>query len=483
MFFKKQLTFLLLLLLPGCLSMSREEKIQNITSAVSIDKSREESLLSDAFVKGDWPKSAWWEEFQSPALNQLIELALKTNPSLQAVNSRIEAAKQQAKVTRAGLFPSLFFNANDNWRHLSKRSFTHLLNPELSLNGYEVDLSLAFQYEFDFWSKNRNLFRASIGLVKADEAELAQSELILASSLAQSYFALSTNYKIRDLQASLCQIKQEKLDLQKSLVKSALSSNLPPLQDDADLQKARQALIAIEDEISTQKHLINILVGRSPDEDFAITNLQEEPLNPLAIPSNLSLELLSRRPDLMAQIWRVESLAAEVGAAKADFFPSINLAALAGLASISFPNIFRATSQTTGVNPALSLPIFTAGSIRANLRAKKALFDEAVYTYNELVLLSAQEVADLLVHVETAYKQKKMQEKALQDIQDRLTLTLLRQRGGLDSEFSALIFQEEVLLEEIKNLNILYNQYLFTVKLLKALGGGYHEPFYLRDHE
>ncbi len=483
MFFKKMAGLFSLALLSSCLSMGSKEKNQNITQPISIEKSVQESLASPAFASGNWPKNAWWEEFHAPSLNNLIEIAFLKSPSLAALSSRIETANQQAKIAKAALLPSLFFNANDNWRHLSKRSFTHLLNPALSLNGYEVDLSLAFQYEFDFWGKNRNLFQSAIGLMKAEEAELAQSKLILASSLAQSYFALSINMQIKQLQQSICQIKQEKLNLQNTLLQGSLSSKLTPLLDDADLQAANQLLIAIEDEITTQKHLINILVGRSPDEELDITPLDETQLQIVALPSNLSVELLSRRPDLMAQIWRVESLAKQVGAAKADFFPNINLSALVGLASISFPNIFRATSQTTGVNPALSLPIFTAGAIRANLKAKKALFDQAVYAYNELVLLSAQEVADLLVHLQTAYNQKQMQDKALKDSQERLELTLLRQQGGLDSTFSSLDFQEQVLSQKIKNLNVLYSQYAFTIKLIKSLGGGYLESFEKVIHE
>jgi NodT family efflux transporter outer membrane factor (OMF) lipoprotein len=471
----RKISILFLPTLFGCLAMSPQEKNKHKMGPVEIASSISQGLDSGFLVEGNWPEEDWWNQFQSPSLNLMIQEAIEQNPSLKAIESRVAQAKQAALVNKSKLFPTLFFNADDNWRHLSKHGFTHLLNPKLGLSGYEVDLSLSFQYEFDFWGKYRNLFRSALGEMKAEEAEFAQAKLVLTTSLAQSYFGLLISKQKEKFYQELCAVRLHKLTLQKKMVAGALSSILPPLLDDVGLQEANENLLAIRDEIATQKHLINILRGVSPDVEVLIDPLSKETLGSIYLPKNLSMGLLSRRPDLMAQIWRVEALANQVSAAKADFFPNVNIVAFAGLCSTSFSNLFQVLSQTTGADPALTLPIFTGGSIRANLKKKKALFDEAVYSYNQLILVSVQEVADLLTHIETAFAQKQLQQISLEDTKKRLELTNLRKAGGLDAEFAPLNYQEEVIFQSLKDLGILYNQYAFTIKLIKALGGGYQE--------
>lgn len=483
-FLEKKSILAVFLLFSGCLSMSQKEKAEHLQGPQDLGKSIHTGLESGVFAQGCWPKEAWWEDFHSEVLNDWIREGFLHNPSLQSVQSRIDAAKQKAKVTESKLFPFLFFNADDNVAYFSKNGLTHAFNPSLPIHGYQVDLSLAFEYEFDFWGKNRNLFKSSIGELKAQEAEFAQAKLILATSLSQSYFALLINYQKKNLYQELCKIREHKLRLQNKLLSSALSSKLTPLLDDEYVQEAKQSLLFIEDEICVQTHLINILLGKSPDADLPLDSLRKTSLKRAFLPDHLSADLLARRPDLMAQIWRVEALAHQVSAAKADFFPNINLTALAGLESLSFSNLFSLASKVGSITPALHLPIFTSGAIRANMREKKALFDEAIFQYNQLILTSAQEVSDLISNIKMAFSQKKLQERALEDARQRLFLTNLRLDGGLDTTFSVLDFEEEVISQDLKDLDILYSEYAFTIKLTKALGGGYqtYVPLELKDY-
>ncbi|MES2200531.1 MAG: efflux transporter outer membrane subunit [Chlamydiota bacterium] len=461
------------LLFSGCLSMGQKEKTEHLQGPQDLGKSIQTGLESGLFAQGNWPKEAWWEGFNSETLNRWIEEGFLHNPSLQSVQSRIDAAKQKAKVTESKLFPFLFFNADDNIAYFSKNGLDHAFNPSLPLHGYDLDLSLAFTYEFDFWGKNRNMFKAAIGDLRAQEAEFAQARLILSTSLAQSYFALLINYRKKDAYQRLLDIRKDKLDLQNRLVESALSSRLIPLLDDESVQDAEQTLLFIKDEIEVQTHLINILLGKNPDTDLPLDTLKGSSLPSIFLPETLSADLLSRRPDLMAQIWRVESLAHQVSAAKADFFPNINLTALAGFESLSFSNLFSMASKMGSITPALSLPIFNSGAIKANMREKKAIFDEAIFQYNQLILTSAQEVADLISNIQMTFSQKRSQERALEDSKERLFLTTLRLKGGLDTTFSVLDSEEEVISQDLKDLDILYSEYAFVIKLTKALGGGY----------
>ncbi len=474
---KKKWIFGSLLCLSGCVSLPKDEQTAHLLPPPSVELSVEKSLESGLFEIKDWPRSNWWAIFQSDQLNQLIVEALRQNPTIQRVEKRVTSAKQIAKVVRSRLFPLLFFDADESWEYLSYHGLYRALNPHVPINANLVDLTLSFTYEFDFWGKNRNLFLAAVGESKAQEAESAEVQLIVTTSLAQAYFALQTNLLRKNLYEQLVQVRQETFTLQRLLQKKALLSKLQPLLSEENLLEAQKWLLTIKDEIEVDRHLINVFRGKGPDAPLILDQEFSFPLKQLPIPSNLSLDLLARRPDLMAQIWRVEALAHEVGAAKADFYPDIHLTALIGLESVLYRFLLNTHSKTAALQPAIHLPIFTAGAIRANIRAKKAQFDAAVNDYNDLLLKSAQEVADLLVLAQTIYQQKQDQEQIVQAAAERFALTNLRQQKGLDNMLSWYLSKEEWIFKQLDDVSLLYSQYLATIKLIKALGGGYRSEY------
>jgi NodT family efflux transporter outer membrane factor (OMF) lipoprotein len=471
------LRFGCLVLIYGCVSMSKEEQTANLISPPDVKTSIENGLSSGYFNLGDWPQQNWWEIFNSNQLNHLIVEALKQNPTIQGIERRVELAKQTAKVVRSRLFPLIFFNLDETWEYLSHNGLYRALNPEIPINANLIDLTLSFNYEFDFWGKNRNLFQSALGQSRAAQAESAQVQLITATSIAQAFFALKTNLTRKRLYEDLLDVRSNIFELQKLLLEKALLSKLDPLLSEEYLLQAEQWVLSIEEEIETDCHLINTLLGRGPNSPLKIQEGLEPFTDQLTIPENLSLDLLARRPDLMAQIWRVEALAHEVGAAKADFFPNINLKAFAGLESIAYHLLLQSRSKTASLEPAIHLPIFTAGAIRANIRAKKALFDEAVFDYNNLILRSAQEVADLLILAQTIFKQKGDQEQIVKAATSRLDLISLRIQKGLDNQLKEYYVQEELIQKQLEDVSLTYNQYLAAIKLIKALGGGYQSEY------
>lgn len=464
---------IILILLSSCVSMSKEEQTKNILALPSLQSSMESSLQSAAFSLGHWPEANWWEMFHSSELNGLIEQALQENPTLIAVRKRIQFAEQTAKVVRSRLFPLLYFNAEDDWELLSHHGLYRALNDKIPINATLIDLTLSFSYEFDFWGKNRHLYHAALGEMKAQEAEAAEVALMTTTAVTTAYFALKTNLIRERLYEALYNVRFKTIQLQNDLQNSFLISSLMPLFTEENVLEAKKLLCSIREQVEVDKHLLNILIGRGPDDPLKIEGGLPELPKTLTVPSTLSADLLARRPDLMAQIWKVEALANEVGAAKADFYPNVNLSAFLGLESIAYNLLFRAHSKTAGVEPAIHLPIFTAGEIRANLRAKKALFDEAVYHYNELILRSTKEVADLLVIAESLYKQKYDQERIVGKAQERLEITQLRKESGLDSRFDTLAVEEELIHKQLEDIALLYAQYRVAIKLVQALGGGY----------
>ena len=462
------------LLLAGCtFSLSEQERMQSILPTPSLDSSLTAALESPFFTLDAWPEENWWIQYGSTELNDLIGLALEENPTIDGASQRIDFAKSQAKIARSKLLPLISFDASDEWEYLSKNGLYRALNPKIPINATVLDFSLSFSYEFDFWGKYRNLYRAALSAEQATEAEKNQAELIVTTALAQAYFALKTNLIRYNLYQRLYVVRKKYFDLQNKLLNNSLYSKLIPLLSEEKVFEAVQWLDDIEQEIAVGKHLVNALVGRGPDVPLRL----DEPLKALpeqlAIPSDISTELLARRPDLKAQIFRVDALAHEVGAAKADFWPNINLAAFAGFESTSWSKIFSWASKTAGLIPGLTLPLYTAGAIGANVSGKKALFLEAVSQYNDLILQSFQQVTDLFAIAQAVYDKKENQLEIVANATERYALTRQRQEQGIDSALTGYQLLEEKIVTELEDVELLFQQYLVSINLTKALGGGY----------
>jgi outer membrane protein TolC len=197
---------------------------------------------------------------------------------------------------------------------------------------------------------------------------------------------------------------------------------------------------------------------------------------PVPLPEKVEVDLLARRPDLMAQIWRVEAAAEEIGVAKAEFYPNVDLSAFMGLESLTFNKFFLWASRMGALNPAVHLPIFVGGKLRANLRSKVSLFNEAVHDYNYLVLKSCQEVADQLTIVRSLSQQLTIQDESVNQVTEKYLLSFLRFEKGIVNYLNVLRDQEIVLNEELDQIDLQRNQLIATLQLIKALGGGYQRP-------
>jgi NodT family efflux transporter outer membrane factor (OMF) lipoprotein len=455
------------------LSLSQQERVEHILPTPNLTSSEDKAFDDSYFVKGNWPKENWWEQYCLSELNSLIEKALVQNPTIQGVEARVQFAKSQAVIARSSLMPLIYFDASDQWQYLSENGLYRALNPHIPLSESLIDFSLSYSYEFDFWGKYRNLYRAALSQERAAIAETAQAKLITSTALAQSYFALRTNLLRKKLFDQLFDVRKNYFDLQTKMLKNSLYSKLVPLLSEEAVFQAKQMVYNIEQEIEVNKHIVNILAGQGPDTPLSL----DEPLialpEKLAIPSDISMDLLARRPDLMAQIWRVDALAREVGAAKADFWPNINIAGILGFQSGSWSKLFEWASKTVSVIPGLSLPVYTAGAIGANVDAKKAQFDEEVYRYNDLILQSFNSVADLLAIGRFVYGEKEKQLQIVDNAKARFGLTLHRMDSGIDTRLTAYRVQEEFIQKKLEDVELLFQQYVVNISLVKALGGGY----------
>jgi len=453
--------------------MPKYQQTKLLSPPISLENSLEESLDTDFFAVGDWPPPNWWIMFESDDLNALIENALVQNPSLKEAESRIETALQIAKKARSKLFPWIFFKVTDQWEHLSKNGLYRAFNPLLPLNSNLIDIDFTLNYDIDFWGKFHNLFYAALGRKKAQEAEAAEVAIVIAASLTRAFFALKTNLIKKMLYAELYEVLSATFALQNQLKQSALLSVLPSLFTQENLGEIQKIIEGLDAEIAGNKHLINVLAGFGPDTpleiDVSLSPLPER----LCLPCDLSANLLSRRPDLMALIWQAKALAHDVGAAIADFYPDVNLSALIGVESLRVAHLFDLGSVTGLVKPALRLPIFTAGDIEANVDATKSEFYTAIFAYNQRLLTSAQEVADALSIGKSVFQQKQEQQVILESVESRVALIQMRKTSGLDNAFDLYLVLQDLIQKKIEDVELTYMQYVVSVQLIEALGGGF----------
>jgi len=436
-----------------------------------------ESVLAQAldrggFEEGDWPTETWWRQLGDPVLNQLIEEALQRNPNLKAAESRLKAAAQVALQRRGALYPQIDFIATDNWSHYAKQGFFRSLAPEIPAVVNDINLDFSFTYEVDFWGKYRDLFNAALGDAAAQAAEKLQVELILTTSIAYAYAELQFLLRERQIIEKRNRNREEILAIRDKRVLHALDTSIETLTSKGNKLDIESSLLDVDPKIEEQIHLLKALSGLGQD---AILDIQYIPLNPLTIqlPDRLSLDLISRRPDLMAQKARLEAAAKRIDAAKTDFYPNVNITTLIGLESIFWSKLFRAENYSGSFQPAIHLPIFTAGRLRAQLDEKVAEFNEAVHSYNNLILVAAQQVADSLSNLFYIQKEIEVRESSLQVVERQEYLTRRRVEHALDDRIAYLQAQNAVLEMQLIVETMLYSKQLAGILLIRSLGGGY----------
>lgn len=427
----------ILLLLHGCVSVPSHD-LATVRESVGCDQIVEDAMATGDWSKGDWPDREWWRGFHDLALNGLIEKALESSPTLSRAEENLKAAYQVALQKKSKLFPEIGFEGEDDWQHLSRygllRGFIPKVFPAV-VN--ELRLGLNFMYEFDFWGKNRDLFRAALGQADAFYAEQLQAELILTTSIAYTYAELQLLLKKKNLWQEMVANDKEIESIRVRREETAIDNALMVLQATTHTLNAEASLIELEQEIATHIHKLKALAGLDQDADIEI---HFSPLAPLvvALPENLSLDLIARRPDLIAQKARLESAAKQISAAKTDFYPNVKLGAFLGLDSFFPSKLFSAQSYSGIFDPAIHLPIFTAGRLRAQLQEKVADYNEAVHAYDALILQAAQEVADSFTNLYRYHKEIAVRQQSLQVVQKQSDLTERRFQHAIDNRITCL---------------------------------------------
>ena len=468
-----RLFFILILLLHGCVSIPDHE-LATVACESGLENNAADAMESGDFISDGWPNPEWWKQFDDSVLNNLIESALSSSPTLKLAEERLKTAAQISIEKRAALFPEIAFDGNENYEHFSKYGFFRSVAPSVPPIVNDITLNLSYKWEIDFWGKYRDIFQAALGEVGARSAELDAAKLILTTSIAYDYEELQFMLRKKEILEQKCKNDLSIWKIRQRREKHAIDTALSVLGAQKDFLNAEALIVELDNQILKQLHELKALsgMGQNVQLDIPLKQLKD---TLSSLPENISLDLLARRPDLAAQKQRVEAAAKLINAAKTDFYPSVNLIGFAGLESIHWNTIFQAASFNGSLDPSVHLPIFTAGRIKAQLMEKVAEFNEAVFSYNSLILQAAQEVADQLTTIIKIQDELVVRKISLDVVAKQEAITRARVEHAVDDKIVLLQAQNNLLDTQLIFTSLEYGKQLANILLIRSLGGGAHD--------
>jgi NodT family efflux transporter outer membrane factor (OMF) lipoprotein len=410
----------------------------------------------------------WWLGFGDAQLSALVSTALHNNPSLKLAQARLARA-QAAGASANALDGPQVNGALDLTRQLFSTNYIYPAPLGGSVRDSGVVQANA-SWELDFFGKNRAALDASLGQIKAAEADARAARGLLAANVTRSYFQLlRLQAQLELAQRTLAQREQIQR-LVADRVNAGLDSQLEWQQAASALPDARLQIELIDE----QKALtLNALAALTAQPVSALP-LQLPALNQitgLRVADSVPLDLLGRRSDIAAALWRVQAAVSEVAATKAQFYPNINLAAFAGLSSIGFDKLLKSDSAQWGVGPTIRLPLFESGRLRANLRGKTAELDAAVESYNAQVLDAVHEVADRISSAQAVRRQQTEQSAAQSASETAYAIALQRYEAGLGNYLFVLAAETPVLAQRRQGADLAARALDTQVQILHAVGG------------
>lgn len=469
----KTLSFFLLILMVGCTCCPRAEPID--VPCAAIEQAQQEGS-SDLIENGcEILPEDWWLMFDDPQLTEFIETAFERNPTLQIAHANILLAAANANRVRSFLFPSITLGADVSRQKLSETGLFPT-GPPFGLPVYftQTETELNLTYDFDIWGKNRNAWGAALGEVQAKLADEAFKRLQLGILVAMTYYALQIDYQRINIVNALIRNETEYVELIKQRVDANLESMITLQSAQSNLTAVKQALLQVQADQAANEYQLKTYLAGDFDEEFEPIELDFCSLPRIPIPDNLPLHLIAQRPDIIAQLWLIDSTTKQIKVAEAGFYPDLNLAALFGFQTLHLPKLLTWPSSYFNIDPAISLPIFQGGRLIANLRTSEAQYDLAVYEYNNLVLNAVRDVLDGLALLRNAEQQYQEQKMNLDFQRKSFELTSLRVAHHLNSELDQLVSEENMLIARDQEVVALGNTIQKVLFLIKALGGGYY---------
>ena len=473
---------LLLLLCAGCTVGPRYARPS--APAPTPDAWKTQPPWQQAAPKDATPKGAWWQVFEDPVLDGYEQQLLQANQSLVAARDRLSQARSLARVATADFFPQV---STDPSAVRERGSGNRPLNGAVVANGvarpytqsvYTIPFSVS--YEADLFGRVRKNVEAANASLQSTAADLGNVQLVLTAELAADYFTLrelDAEYQVVEESVGL---QRKALDLLNQRHEGGIASGLEVAQQATLLDSTISQAALVQQSRAQYEHAIAVLVGL-PASNFTVT-VAPLKTNPPSVPLGVPSDVLERRPDIATYERDMAFANARVGLARTAFYPHITLSGAGGLESTALSSLFNAPSLFWSLGADALEPVLQGGRNRANLAAAQAAYDEAVANYRQTVLTAFQQVEDGISNLSTLSQALSTQGAAVNDARKALEIANNRYVGGVTNYLDVITAQTTLLNNQRLETQLLGQQLVNTVYLVKALGGGW-EPSQIKDEQ
>ena len=411
--------------------------------------------------------TAWWQQFQDPVLDGLIQIALQENKDVQIAAARVEEYMGRYGVTRSAQFPQVGAGAAGARTRSGETTVpagTSLIN-----NNFQLDLGVS--YELDLWGKLSSATDAARAQLLATEEARRTVILTLVSQLAGSYVLLLDYDKQLVVTRETLQTRSESVRINGLRFKAGLIGEMDYQQAVAEYQNAAVQVPLLERQIAQQENAISLLLGRNPGHIARGRNLDQ--LAMPQVPGGLPSELLERRPDIRQAEQQLIAANAQIGVAKAAFYPSISLTGLLGLASNDLSDLFEGPSRTWTFAGQLTQPIFTGGRLEGQLQVAEAVQKQALLNYQQVIQTAFAEVDDALVAVAKLREQLQTQVEQVKALQRYLDLATLRYQNGYSDYLTVVDAERNLYSAQLSLVQSQGQLFIALANLYKVMGGGW----------
>jgi NodT family efflux transporter outer membrane factor (OMF) lipoprotein len=415
----------------------------------------------------------WWHQLGDPQLDELIERTLASNPSLAEAGARLQLAQAQADAQHAAQLPSARLSGGETRLKIPSGFGPYLLGGQSVWFG---DLGANLSWDADLWGKQRDAVAAARERVQAGRLDIDAASLLLAGAVTQSYIELYRAYAFEDIATRAQAQRGDILSITRERVAAGLDTRVELREAEGAVPQARLEITQAQSAQALARHALAALSARGADAYAGIVRPRLDVEAALPLPAELPLNLLARRPEVIAARLRIEAADADRRAAKAAFYPTVSLSALAGFASVSIKELITAPAFGYGAGAALALPLFDGGRLRAQYRGTEAGLDEAVASYDDTVLSAVRQAADQLTLIDALRSELTQQGESLAAAEDAYRLAEERYRAGLATYLSVLNAETEVLDARRQRVDLTAALALARVSLLLAVGGSFQPP-------
>lgn len=420
-----------------------------------------------------WPTEDWWTGFGDQQLSSLIEEALAGSPDVGAAAARARAADALAQQAGAALLPHAELDAAVGG---AKQSYNLGIPRQFVPKGV-IDtgrITGSFALDLDLWGRNRAQLAAATSDAQAARIDADQARLLLSTAVAAAYADLARYHAQRDVADEAARVRRATAELTAQRVMNGLDTRGEQRQAESRVPAARAEVAALDEAIALTRNRIAALVGAGPDRAQAITRPQVIGV-PAELPGDAAINLIGRRPDIVAARLRAEAAASRIKAARAAYYPNVSLAAIVGLQSLGLNTLFESGSLYGNAGPAISLPLFDSGRLEGGYRGARAAYDEAVARYNATLVTALREVADAATSLRALDTQIAEQRQALAAAEEAARIARIRYRGGLANQLTALQADDTLLAFRRALAESEARRFALNVALVRALGGGFRD--------